>query len=103
MTFMRIRPAIVLVVGIVVLPACGTKPAPPTPAAQAPQTAFAPTMTIERFMRAVNQKDFNTMARLFGTREGPVTRTWNAKEVDERMRLLAEVMRHNDYKIGQED
>jgi hypothetical protein len=88
---------------VLVLPSCTTKTAAVTPAAQAPQAVVAPTMTIERFMRAVNQRDLQTMARLFGTREGPVARTWNAKEVDERMRILAEVLRHNDYKIAQED
>jgi hypothetical protein len=88
---------------LVLLSACVTKPVQPTPTAQAPQPVIAPTMTIERFMRAVNQKDFLTMARLFGTRDGPISRTWPEKEVDDRMRLLAEVLRHNDYAIGQED
>lgn len=94
----------VLILGMLgILPACGSQPAPATAAGQAPQPGVAPTMTIERFMRAVNQKDLNTMARLFGTREGPVTKTWTAKEVDERMQVLAAVLRHNDYEIGQED
>jgi hypothetical protein len=51
----------------------------------------------------VNQRDLLTMARLFGTREGPVARSWPAKEVDERMGVLANVLRHNDYVIGRED
>jgi hypothetical protein len=39
------------------------------------------------------------MASLFGTRSGPVSRTWSRKEVDERMLLLANVLRHTDYSI----
>jgi len=97
-------PTSVLILGVLtLLPACATQPAPATAASQAPQAVVAPTMTIERFLRAVNQQDLLTMARLFGTREGPVTQTWSGKEVDERMRLLANVLRHSDYAIGRED
>jgi hypothetical protein len=104
MRFSAVRPIFGLVLGLlVVLPACGSKPVPASAAGQAPQPAYAPTMTIERFMRAVNQRDLNTMARLFGTREGPVAQIWASKEVDERMRVLSNVLRHNDYRIGQED
>jgi hypothetical protein len=104
MRFSALRPTSIVTLGVLVLlPACVTKPVQPTATAQAPQPVVAPTMTIERFMRAVNQNDLNTMARLFGTRDGPINRAWPAKEVDERMRLLATVLRHNDYAIGQED
>jgi hypothetical protein len=88
---------------LVLLPACVTKPASSGSAGSAAQAAVAPTMTIERFLRAVNQNDLDTMARLFGTREGPITRTWNQKEVDDRMVLLANVLRHSDYVIGPEE
>jgi hypothetical protein len=87
---------------LLLLPACGTRREPASSAGQAPQAVVAPTMTIERFLRAVNQSDFETMARLFGTREGPITLTWKQKEIDDRMVLLANVLRHNDYAIGPE-
>jgi hypothetical protein len=61
--------------------------------------SLAPAMTIERFLSAANQNDLDTMASLFGTRSGPVSRTWSRKEVDERMLLLANVLRHTDYSI----
>jgi hypothetical protein len=60
-------------------PAPAPRPATPTAIDSAP--ALAPAMTIERFLRAVNQNDLDTMASLFGTREGPVTRTWSRQEV----------------------
>ncbi|HEX6307897.1 MAG TPA: hypothetical protein VFZ69_06905 [Longimicrobiales bacterium] len=64
--------------------------------------SLAPAMTIERFLRAANQNDLDTMAALFGTREGPVTRSWSKKEVDERMLVIANVLRHSDYTIAGE-
>ena len=102
---MRFSPQSVLVFGaLVLLPACVTKTVPvqSSPTAQAAQPGFAPTMTIERFLRAVNQKDIDTMARLFGTAEGPVSATWTRREVDDRMLIFASVLRHTDYQIGAE-
>lgn len=63
---------------------------------------LAPTMTIERFLRAANQNDLDTMASLFGTRDGPITRTWSRREVDDRMFLFASLLRHTDYTITNE-
>jgi hypothetical protein len=87
-----------LLLGVVLLPACVTTTVQP------PQqtTALAPAMTIERFLRAANQNDLDTMGALFGTRDGSITRTWSRKEVDERMFLLASLLRHSDYNIGSE-
>jgi hypothetical protein len=69
------------------------------PVAQAPQMAFAPAMTVERFLRAANQNDLDTMGALFGTTAGSVRATWTPREVDERMFLLASLLRHTDYSI----
>jgi hypothetical protein len=81
-----------------VISACGG----PAPRAAA-EPSFAPTMTLERFLRAANQRDLDTMASLFGTRDGSVTRTWSRREVDERMLIFATVLRHHDYTIGAEE
>jgi hypothetical protein len=59
-------------------------------------------MTIERFLRAANQNDLDTMAALFGTKEGSVARSWSRKEIDDRMFLLASLLRHSDYSISAE-
>jgi hypothetical protein len=56
-------------------------------------------MVIERFLRAVNQNDLDTMASLFGTSAGPITRAWTRKEIDDRMFLIASLVRHSDYQI----
>jgi hypothetical protein len=66
------------------------------------EPGLAPTMTIERFLRAANQNDLDTMAALFGTREGSVARSWSRKEIDDRMFLLASLLRHSDYTISAE-
>jgi hypothetical protein len=86
-----------LLFGVALLTACGGS----APRA-ADQSAIAPTMTIERFLRAANQSDLDTMASLFGTRDGSIAATWPRQEIDARMFLLASVLRHSDYTIGAE-
>jgi hypothetical protein len=86
-----------LLLGAVLVTACGGS----APRA-VDQTVIAPTMTIERFLRAANQNDLDTMASLFGTRDGAIAVTWPRQEIDSRMFLLASVLRHSDYTIGAE-
>ena len=86
-----------LLFGIVLFTACS---------GSAPRTqvdaSFAPAMTVERFLRATNQNDLDTMAALFGTRDGSIARTWSQQEIDDRMVLFASVLRHTDYTIASE-
>jgi hypothetical protein len=100
MITMRLRVArsagLLLVLGL--LPACASS----SPRAGV-DSSFAPAMTIERFLRATNQNDLDTMASLFGNRNGSVTRVWSRKEVDERMLIFASVLRHTDYAITGEE
>lgn len=86
--------ALVLVLAVA---ACAGAAQPAPHSAAAP--AMAPALTVERFLRAANQNDLDTMGSLFGTRDGPVTRVWSTKEVDDRMFLLASLLRHDDYTI----
>src|SRR3990172_649691 len=62
-------------------------------------SALAPAMVVERFLRAANTNDLDTMGRLFGTRAGPVAERDSRKELDDRMFVLASVLRHTDYQI----
>jgi Lhr-like helicase len=87
-----------LLFGIALLSACASGSAPRTGVS----ASVAPAMTIERFLAAANQNDIDTMAALFGTRDGSVTRTWSRKEVDERMLVFANLLRHTDYTIASE-
>lgn len=64
-----------------------------------PAQAVAPTLIVEQFLRAVNAGDLDTMARLFGTREGSITERDSREQVDNRMFAIASVLRHDDYRI----
>jgi hypothetical protein len=90
------RTGLLLVGAMVLFPSCA-------PATVGPREAtLAPQMTVERFLRAANQNDLDTMAALFGTRDGSITRSWNRREIDDRMFLLASLLRHSDYRIESE-
>jgi hypothetical protein len=96
MPFSAARFTGLLLGAVVLLSACaGAAP-------RSPENALAPTMIIERFLRAANQNDLDTMGSLFGTRDGAINRTWSRKEMDERMFLLASLLRHTDYTVGGE-
>jgi hypothetical protein len=86
------------VLGLILLSACGGS----APRA-AVDSSVGPAMTVERFLRATNQNDLDTMASLFGNRDGSVTRIWSQKEVDERMLIFASVLRHTDYSFAGEE
>lgn len=90
-----------LLLGVLLLSACGGSAArnAGAGAAAAADSGLAPTMIVERFLRAANQNDLDTMASLFGTRDGPVSRSWSRQEADERMFLLASLLRHTDYTV----
>lgn len=62
-------------------------------------TVVAPAMVLERFLRAANTNDLDTMAQLFGTRDGPWARTVSKKDADDRLFVIASVLRHTDYQI----
>lgn len=84
--------------GLALVSACSGS----VPARSAVDSSFGPALTIERFLRATNQSDLDTMASLFGNRDGSVNRVWSQKEIDERMLIFASVLRHSDYTIASE-
>jgi hypothetical protein len=68
-------------------------------------SAVAPGLVLEQFLRAVNAAAANdtsgvtVMGRLFGTTEGSVNRVDEPRNVEQRMFLIASILRHDDYKI----
>ena len=76
--------------------ACSTTPAA---APSGPGSSVAPALVVEQFLRAANANDLDTMARLFGTIDGPITQRDTQKQVDDRMFALASIMRHQDYSL----
>jgi hypothetical protein len=97
--------------------ACTTQSAPNAVAPVAAQ------LSVERFLQAANQRDVDSMGRLFGTAEGPVANTggtfgcffkkigsWfggtscvKRVEVELRMDAIASVVQHRDYRIIREE
>jgi hypothetical protein len=57
----------------------------------------APVLVVERFLNAVNTSDLDTMARLFGTRDGSILKRDRPAEVETRMYALASILRHKNY------
>lgn len=62
--------------------------------------AVAPMLSVERFLQAANAGDFEAMARLFGTADGPVK--GDRKQIELEMATIAEILRHRDYQIVSE-
>ena len=67
-----------------------------------PQLGVTPALTVERFLQAVNARDLETMARLFGDDDGPIGDGGRRTEVELRMDLLAEILQHDNYEIVSE-
>lgn len=81
-------------------------------------TRFGPALTIERFLQAASAvsqlseaqgpgaaqmaDEIETMARLFGTSDGPILDRDPRQEVEERMFLIAQILEHTDYALAGE-
>lgn len=59
----------------------------------------APMLAVERFLNAVNTNDLDTMARLFGTRDGSILKRDRRADVETRMYALASILKHKDYVV----
>jgi hypothetical protein len=104
-----LRASVLALAASCTLSACVTKVESPGTMPSAPQAAGAPrgtgapsvatSLVIEQFLRAVNAKDLDTMARLFGTVAGPITVRDSQKDIDNRMFAIATILRHEDYSI----
>jgi len=85
--------------------------------------SLAPALSVERFLQASNARDFDAMARLFGTADGPVADTGSSlgcgfkmlgswiglgsrcerrEEVELRMAAISDILLHQDYEIVSE-
>lgn len=69
-------------------------------------SALAPSLIVEQFMRAVNAKNWQGMARIFGTKNGPEITTNSNRDVvalaEKRMSLIGEILRHEDFEVTSE-
>lgn len=84
--------------------ACVKEEIVPNRNAGATAGGVGPALVVEQFMRAANSepKDLNTMARLFGTKDGPIGNRDPRAQVEQRMFAIATVLHHDDYEIVRE-
>jgi len=92
------RIAAVLVIALAAACGGGGQAAPPRTVAPA-NPEVATSLVIDQFLRAANSNDLDTMARLFGTRDGSVLRRDPRENVDRQMFALASLLRHDRYSI----
>ena len=59
-------------------------------------------LVVEQFMRAANGKDLDGMARLFGTKDGPVAGRWPKDEIEKRMFVISTELKHEDFTVTAE-
>ena len=81
----------VLVSTIVV--ACSGNPSRPFVAPESPE------LTIRNFMTAVQSNNLPAMSELWGTKDGPATRTMNAEEARKRLSVMQVYLRHDSYEV----
>ena len=80
-------------------------------------------LSVERFLQAANDRDIESMGRLFGTVDGPILDTggtfgcffkkigsWfggksctKRRDVEVRLDAIARLLQHEDYRIGREE
>ncbi len=76
---------------------CGLPQPGASPFAREEET---PAWTVARFLQSAGRDDYDAMARLFGTRSGPVGgQGIPTKAARERMRVIAELLRHEGYTV----
>lgn len=54
---------------------------------------------VDRFIAAIRLKDYQTMTRLFGTRDGPAAERMGRAEIEQRMFVLAALMEHENHAV----
>jgi hypothetical protein len=97
------RSLLPLMVAALALTACVKEEVIPTPRGGGASN-MGPSLVVEQFMRALNSepKDLAVMARLFGTKDGPVGERDPRPLVEQRMFAIATVLHHDDYEIIRE-
>ena len=92
---MRMRPYLFPSL-LVLLAACGARDqSSPVPAAESP----GPALVVERFLQAANVNDLQTMGQLFGTKDRTIVQLDGRQQAEERMYVLASLLRHDDWSI----
>lgn len=75
--------------------ACGGSGPPPELAGGSPGAA----LVVERFLRAANANDLETMTQLFGSSTQNIVQLDGQSKAERRMYALASLLRHDDFRI----
>ncbi len=65
--------------------------------------ALSAESAVSQFLDAANRSEYRLMARLFGSADGPAERNLGRVEVDQRMFVLASLLRHTSYSLREMD
>jgi hypothetical protein len=87
----------ILVGAALAMAACSTQRVAPS---SSEMGGMGPLLTVERFLQAVNGRDYEAMADLFGTADGSIE--GDRTEIERRMDLMARILAHEDYDIATE-
>jgi hypothetical protein len=97
---MRKLPPAALASCLLLSVACTTTRVPSTAASREIDGVGA-MLSVERFLQAANAGDFEAMQGLFGSYDGPIK--GDRQELELRMAAIAEILRHDDYRIMGEE
>jgi len=61
--------------------------------------AATPEQAVRTFLDAASSKDYERMGQQFGTRKGPAELTLGARDVEQRMVVLAAFLEHGGYTV----
>ena len=70
-----------------------------TPTIDEAYGALSAESAVGQFLDAANRNDYRVMTRLFGTVDGPAAQDMGQAEIEQRMFVLASLLRHASYAI----
>lgn len=79
--------------GLLAVMACGAKASPSI------MLPLDPEVTLSRFMSAVQAKDLVSMSQLWGTKDGLAARKMERRELNQRLRVMQIMLKHDRYEI----
>lgn len=91
-----VSPVLLAVVLALPLGACTSQPV--ARPASSEMAGMGPPLSVERFLQAVNARDLDAMAGLFGTVDGPIK--GSRTDIELQMDLIAGILKHEDYSIA---
>lgn len=90
---------------LLLIPALASCGGARTDLSAAPSAYGSPTprAAVRTFLSAANRKDYQAMGRQFGTAAGPAEAAMGVAELEQRMVVLAEVLRHDQITLERAD